>query len=208
MKRLFSGEELSYEGKCFRIKSVKLHNKPLRPDQPIFLGVKGDNGLAAAGEVADGVLLSAGSPLAYVSYAKDRVMSGAIKAGRDPKNIKIAAYLITCMDEDRLRARDIARPIAAHFLGLHGVMPIMTTSGLTPEEIAPFREAFLNGHEPKAEVTDKMLDAVVIAGTPSECREKIASYIDAGVDMPIVFEAAGAAPIEERFAKMIECLFV
>jgi 5,10-methylenetetrahydromethanopterin reductase len=143
------------------------------------------------------VLLSAGSPLEYVPYAREKIAAGAKKAGRNPGDIRVGAYLVVCVDEDGARAKELARPLAAHYMGLHGIKPIMTVAGLTPEEITPFRESFLSDTAPTAPVTDKMLDALVVAGDPDYCRAKIQAYIDAGVDMPVIFEATGVIPPEE-----------
>ena len=197
MKELLSGGEAHFTGDYFRTGAVRLHNTPLRPDLPLYLGVKGDRALEAAGEVADGVLLSAGSPLAYIAHARERIAAGARRAGRDPSKIRVAAYLPTYMDADGALARDRMRPVAARYLGLHGDKPIMTVAGISPEESAPFKEAFLKGTAPSAPVTDRMVDTLVVAGTPEECARRIEAYVQAGVDEPIVFEAAGVCPPAE-----------
>ena len=194
MKRLIAGEEIEFCGDYFKTGKVKLSNKPLRPNQPIYMGVKGDMALEACGEVADGVVLSAGSPIAYVKYAREKIAAGARRAGRDPSEIKIVAYLLTHIDEDGQAAKEMAKPVAARFMSLHGANPILTTSGLDPQVLTQFREAFMRGEKPGVPVTTEMVDTLLVAGTPEECRSRIEQYIEAGVDMPVIFEAAGIAP--------------
>lgn len=203
MKQLIRGEEVRFTGERFKTGPIRLSNKACRPDQPIFLGVKGDKALAVAGEVADGVLLSAGSPLAYIRHVRERLSEGAKSVGRDPGEIRIAVYLPTYMQQDGASAVNAMRAQTARYLALHGASPITLTGGLTPEETAPFREAFLAGRKCELPVSDHMVDTLVVAGTPEHCRRRIQDYVEAGVDMPIVFEASGACSPSESLA-MIE----
>ena len=197
MKGLIRGEEVEFSGKYFKTGKVKLNNKALRPNQPIYMGVKGDNALEAAGEVADGVLLSAGSPIAYVKYAREKIATGARRVGRDPSEIKIAAYLPTYMEADGEAAKEKMKPQAARYIGLHGAKPIMTTSGLDVELLNHYQQAFMSGAKPSLPLTHEIVDTVVIAGTPDQCRRRIEEYVEAGVDMPVVFEAQGVCPPAE-----------
>ena len=191
MKGLIRGEEVEFQGESFKTGPIKLENKAYRPDQPIYLGVKGDQALAIAGEIADGVLLSAGSPLAYIKHVRERLAIGAARVGRDPSEIKIAAYLPTYIHEDGQKAVDMMRKLTARFLALHGSAPITLCAGLKAEETAPFREAFLQGKTADLPVSDHMVDTLVVAGTPEHCRQRIQDYVDAGVDIPVIFEASG-----------------
>ena len=194
MKQLISGREIAFKGEYFKTGKVKLNNRAIRPNQPIFMGVKGDKALEAAGEVADGVLLSAGSPVSYVKYAKEKIACGAARAGRDPNEIKVAAYLPTYMEKDGAAAKEKAKAMTARYMGLHGAKPIMTTAGLDPLVLQQFQECFMRGSRDFPEVTEQMVDTLVVAGTPEQCRQRIEDYIDAGVDMPVVFEAPGIIP--------------
>ncbi len=206
MKGLIRGEEVRFQGNYFQTGPVKLENAALRPNQPIFLGVKGDKALVAAGEIADGVLLSAGSPLAYISYVRERLAIGANNAGRNPEDIKIAVYLPTYIRERGQEALDAMRPLTARYLGLHGANALTLSAGLRAEETELFREAFLRGETPSLPVNDQMVDALVVAGDPGHCRRRIQEYRDAGVDMPIIFEAAGACSPEESLEMIETCL--
>ena len=191
MKGLIRGEEVQFSGEVFKTGPIKLENKAYRPNQPIYLGVKGDKALVVAGEIADGVLLSAGSPVAYVQHVRERLAIGAKNAGRDPKEIKIAAYLPTYIHEDHKTAVDAMRGQTARYLGLHGANSLTLSAGLKAEDTEPFREAFLRGETADLPVTDEMVDALVVAGDPAHCRKRIQEYRDAGVDMPIIFKAMG-----------------
>ncbi len=203
MKGLIRGEEVQFDGSVFHTGPIRLENRARRPDQPIYLGVKGDKALIAAGEVADGVLLSAGAPVDYVHHVKHQLAIGAENAGRDVNDIKLAVYLPMYANEDGAAAVEAMRPMARRYLGLHGANPLTVTGGLDPEQTQPFRDAFLAGRVCENPVTDEMVDKLTVSGTPKHCRERIEEFIDAGIDMPVVFEASGVCtPLESL--KMIE----
>lgn len=197
IRQLTSAGCIEFVGKYFKTGFIKLKNKPFRSNLPLFLGIKGDKALEAAGRLNANVLLSAGSPVEYISYARKIINKGAIAAGHDPSSIIIAAYLPIYMNKDGGLARERMRPLAAEFIGLHGEHPILLSAGITPEEIAPFRKAFVSQTIATTPISDELVDKLVIAGTPGECRSRLDAYLAAGVDIPVFFEATGVcSPIE------------
>ena len=56
-------------------------------------------------------------------------------------------------------------------------------------EVEQIREAWAaKGHdEARAAVTDTMVDEIAVAGTPDECRAKLAKVRAAGADLPLLF---------------------
>ena len=202
VKGLIRGDEVEFAGECFHTGPIALENRALRPDQPIFLGVKGDKALAIAGEIADGVLLSVGSPVEYIHHVRERLAVGAEIAGRDPSSIHIAAYLPTCINTDGQKAVDDMRGQAARYLALHGASAITAAAGLPQDFCAQFRDAFLRGEKLDTNIPDEFVDKLVIAGTPEHCRRRLQEYRDAGVDMPVIYEAAGDQSHEDSLANI------
>lgn len=197
IKQLVASGSVDFAGECFKTGPLSFDFTPFRPDLPVYLGVKGDRALYITGQIADGILLSAGCTLEYVAYARERIAAGAASVGRSPSEIKIAAYLPTCIDNDSHRAVDIMRPLTKRYLGLHGNAPILSCAGFTPEVLAPFREAFLAGRNTDLPVTDEMVRKIVVAGNPEEAGQRIQAYVDAGVEMPICFEiGADVKPLD------------
>jgi 5,10-methylenetetrahydromethanopterin reductase len=196
LRRLLAGERLTFEGKSFHIRDVALSFEPLRRRVPIWLGVKGAAALRAAGAIADGVILSALSSPVYVRWARERIAEGARGAGRTPEDIEVAAYVLVSAGEDRERARGIVRPVLSYYMGVHYDHAIMREAGFLPEEMFVFRRALLEHSDASSFVTDRMLDALAVAGTPSECRERMNELIAAGVSEPVCFEVPGV-PLAE-----------
>jgi alkanesulfonate monooxygenase SsuD/methylene tetrahydromethanopterin reductase-like flavin-dependent oxidoreductase (luciferase family) len=73
----------------------------------------------------------------------------------------------------------------ACYLGfLHG-QSILADAGLDLTRTQPFRDALRRGEPAGHLVTDEVLDAVAIAGTPEACRRALARWAAAGLDAPI-----------------------
>ena len=133
---------------------------------------------------------------------RERIAVGAERAGRDPSQIHIAAYLPTCVDPDGERAVHAMRAQAARYLGLHGASAITECAGLPQDLCARYREDFLSGRKLDTDLPEQIIDKLLIAGTPEKCKARIQAYRDAGVDMPIIYEATGAYSPEESLERI------
>jgi 5,10-methylenetetrahydromethanopterin reductase len=196
-RRLFRGEQVSYEGRVFQTDRIKLSFKPSRAEIPIHLGVLGPKNLELAGEAADGVLLSVMSSQQYVTFAMEHVRRGLAKSGRTEREFAVGAYILSSISEDERTARDRLRPMVAILISLMApqpTVPIFATAGLSPDTIRKFGESFARGVVPADMVTDAMLDTFTIAGSPSRCRENLARIVEAGVSSPVFFEVPGVPP--------------
>lgn len=73
------------------------------------------------------------------------------------------------------------------------------------EEAAAIAAAWARGDRAAAVglVTDAMVDATGVAGTPEECREKIEAYRASGIDLPIISPFARGPGAKERFEAAI-----
>jgi alkanesulfonate monooxygenase SsuD/methylene tetrahydromethanopterin reductase-like flavin-dependent oxidoreductase (luciferase family) len=185
VRRLLDGERVTYTGEVFAANEVALEAPP-SVRVPIILGVKGPRALALAAEVADGVHCSILASPAHVRRVR------ASTAGARP-DFKVIAYVPVGVSDDRARARGWMRPLVAHYLGLLHGQSILEDAGILAAHTQQFRDAFLTGRPAPADlVTDDVLDAVAIAGTPAECRKALAPWADAGLDAVIAVVPDGA----------------
>ena len=68
IRRLLSGETVSFEGKFYHLSQVKLNFNPIKKKIPIYFGQQGPNMMALAGQIADGVLITfSPAPIAKVT---------------------------------------------------------------------------------------------------------------------------------------------
>ena len=73
------------------------------------------------------------------------------------------------------------------------------------EEAATIASAWAKDDREGAEraVSDAMIDASSIAGTPGECRERIEAYRQSGIDLPILSPFARGPGAKARFEAVI-----
>ncbi len=192
IRRLLAGERVDFHGERFHLDAVQLEMAP-KDRVPIMLGVKGPRALGMAAEIADGVL---GSVLTSPAHVR-RIRAAAA----DRPGFVVAAYVPVLIDENGARARDRLKPMLAHYLGvLHG-QSIVADAGLDAERTQPFRDALLRGERAPHLVTDDMVDRLAVAGTASECRQRLQSFAEAGLDAMIAI-VPGAADFGEQLARI------
>jgi 5,10-methylenetetrahydromethanopterin reductase len=179
MRLLLRGERVDYAGETVRLAGAQLEMTPFRPDIPVHLGVTGPKALELAGEIADGAMLNGFLPPEYVRRARAHIAAGAARRGRGPNAIDVSMALITAVDADGQAARDAARPFVAMYIA--GFPNIAREMGFDADVLERVRA------EGAAAVSDAMVTAVTVAGTPAECRARIADYRAAGVGLPILF---------------------
>lgn len=199
VRALFKGENVDYTGEVFRISNYRLNFTPPRSRVPTYLGVLGPKNLAMAGEIADGLILSAMTSPAYARYALEQVRIGAARVGRTLDDFEVSANLFISISEDERVAREAVRPFIAmllSFMGDQADHPMFATAGFEPEEIKQFAIAAREKRPAALLVTDKFIDAFAIAGSPERCRAGLAALVEAGVDSPAAFEVPGVNPAD------------
>jgi alkanesulfonate monooxygenase SsuD/methylene tetrahydromethanopterin reductase-like flavin-dependent oxidoreductase (luciferase family) len=193
VRRLLDGERVTFTGEVFSVHDVTLETPP--PTRvPIVLGVKGPRALALAAEIADGVLCSVLTSPGHVR----RVRATTAGAGR---GFKVIAYVPMAVSDDAAEARGWMRPLVARYLGaLHG-QSILEDAGLGAARTQSFRDALLAGHSAADRVTDEIMDAVAISGTPAQCRAALARWAGAGLD-GVVAVVPGRADVASQIERL------
>jgi probable F420-dependent oxidoreductase len=174
--RLHEGP-IEHEGRFYRVdvRPTAPAQPPIRDDLPIFMAGVNPRMIEAAGRVADGLV---GHPLFTAEYvrevARPALAKGAEHAGRD-RAIPIAGYLTCSVDEDREAARTAARAIVAFNSTVKTYEVVHRLHGFEPH-VERIRAAWKGGDfgAMAAAVPDEMLDAIALAGTPDEVRERFA----------------------------------
>ena len=93
VRRLWTEPSVTYRGQVYRTDAAEIEPKP-EHRIPIWLGTFGDRALAVTGRVADGWIPSLGhAPLDRLPAMRDRVLTAAADAGRDPGELTCALNL-------------------------------------------------------------------------------------------------------------------
>lgn len=201
-------EKLLYHGDIFQLeRGFKLQFTPLRKHIPIYIAAITPKSIEQTGEIADGVL-----PIYWPKeqYPAMRRMldAGSAKAGRAAGSVSVAPYITTeiLMDESQRQAvRDRACSPIAFYIGRMGVF---YAEMLARHGYAADVEAVKRGWEagPKTaarSVSDALLDATAIIGTPEEMAAHLKAWQQLGVNEPIITMPSGTP---EQAGQALEAL--
>ena len=178
--RLHEGP-IDHEGRFYRaiIHPTAPVAPPLREDLPIYMAGVNARMVEAAGAVANGLI---GHPLFTAGYTREVVRPalarGAERTGRAAPP-PIAGYLTCFVDEDGDTARQMARVVVAFNSTVSTYRPVLAHHGFDAHADR-IREAWRRGDFPgmAGAVTDEMLAAIALAGTPDEVRAQFAARRD------------------------------
>lgn len=194
VRRLLANEVVSYDGEFVRLDQVVLdyvHQERRPKDVPIYIGATGPRMLELAGEIADGVLLNYLVAPSYTERAMERLEAGAALAGRGVGDLRRPQLVVCSMAQDRAEALDAARILITQYLGQQP--HLMKASGV-PRELLDEIGAVLTWPATRDQVvaasrlvTDDVVQLLAAAGTPEECRAKVAEYVAAGCTSPILY---------------------
>jgi alkanesulfonate monooxygenase SsuD/methylene tetrahydromethanopterin reductase-like flavin-dependent oxidoreductase (luciferase family) len=159
---------------------------------------------ALCGEIADGVILTR-STLATAPLVRKQLEEGAKRAGREAKDIVVTTLLPTAVRETRREALDALRPGLAFYAGFFPCYNRMMAEHGFREEAAAIASAWSRGDRAAAEraVSDELIDATSVAGTPQECRDRVAAYRRSGIDLPILSPFARGPDAKAKFEAVI-----
>jgi probable F420-dependent oxidoreductase len=189
---LRDGVVSNHKGEVISIERFELWFTPLRKDVPIYLAALFPKMLQIAGELAQGILLTYPT-LDSGRRATENVAIGARRAGRRPEEVEIASLLPCQVAESSAEARERLRPGIAFYVGFFPRYNRLLAEAGFADAVATVKAAWDRGDKDGAArlVPDALIDAVAVAGTPAECREKIERYRASGIALPIVTPRGG-----------------
>lgn len=205
IRALLREGHVRFAGETVRIEHFDLWFTPRRAEIPIYLSAVFPKMIALCGEIADGVLLTR-STLATAAAVRDGLREGARRTGREPDRITLAALLPAAVGATKEQALALLRPGLAFYAGFFPRYNRMMAEHGFAAEAAAIREAWARGDRAAAEqaVSDALIDATSVAGTPQQCRERVAAYRASGIDLPILSPYARGPDAKARFLAVIE----
>jgi alkanesulfonate monooxygenase SsuD/methylene tetrahydromethanopterin reductase-like flavin-dependent oxidoreductase (luciferase family) len=189
----------SYHGEVIQLERFDFWFTPIRRELPIYVSAVFPQMLEVSGEIAQGVIM-VWSNRESGRKAAEHVVIGARRAGRDPRDIDIVSLLSCSMSHDRREAFDRMRPAAAFYAGFFPrYNRLMAESGF-PDAARAIRDAWVKGDREGAAklVPDELIQALGVAGTPAECRERIEVYRQSGIALPILFPLGGGPNAKQQ----------
>ncbi|MCD4703005.1 MAG: 5,10-methylenetetrahydromethanopterin reductase [Methanosarcinaceae archaeon] len=200
LRGFFAGKKVEQDGKVVKFGGAKMAFKT--GDVPIYMGAQGPKMLELSGEVADGVLINASHPKDF-EVAMTQIAAGAKKAGRDPKDIDVAAYACFSIDKDAAKAKNAAKIVVAFIVAGSPDM-VLERHGIDPAAKTDIGAAIAKGDFGAlmgGMVSDAMIEAFSICGTPDDCKQRIEELKAIGVTQIVVGSPIG--PNKEKSIKLI-----
>lgn len=194
VRTLLRGETARFDGQDLQV------SWPPR-EVPVVIACTGPKSLQLAGRIADGVLFQVGADPALVRYAQRNIALGAAEAGRRMEDITLYQRLACGVADDRDRVRAEVRGYASVAAGtIYAAIP----RGDIPDDLWADLKRMKDAYDYQRHgdmnaahaglITDRILDAVAIAGTPEEAVPRFRELCDLGVKnfvLPIATKAPG-----------------
>lgn len=180
VQHLLAGHPGAFAGEVWRVAAgATPHYAPLRGPVPVTIGTWGTATARMAGEVADEVKIGGSANPAMVRHVRPAIVQGSQRAGRAPDAVGVCVGAVTVVDEDRRRARDLARREVALYLTVVAELDPETD----PEWLGRIRAATDRGDLAAiaADTSDEVLDRFAFAGTPGDLVRQVEALAAAGV---------------------------
>jgi len=205
VRRLLMGQSITFEGKLFNVNNLKLGVPPSHPVKVYSAGL-GPRTVELAAQHADGLLLMLPTRR-FVGKAKSIIKETLAKRKESPSDFPIACHLVTCVSKNREKAKVAARRTLTSYITIDPYRDSFKRLGFA-QEVQEVEQAIkLRGFEAASEgLSEEMLDELMVYGTPTECRTKIASYVDEGVNEPVVYPSNPTLSFPEDINKALSLL--
>jgi probable F420-dependent oxidoreductase len=189
LRAALAGERVSEAYETFTVDGFRLQLVPAQPP-PLLVAALRPGMLRLAGRAGDGAILN------WLAAEDVPRVAGEVHATGPGK--EIVARLFVVVDDDPERARAAARPLIAGYLTVGVYRRFHEWLG-RGDALAPMWRAWEAGDRKGAvaAIPDEVVDALVVHGPPGACRERIASYVEAGVTTPVIALVPGRQPVAD-----------
>jgi F420-dependent oxidoreductase-like protein len=203
-RTVWKREPLVYDGQTVKVplpegegtglgKPLKMINRPVRADIPIWWASLTDKAVEATAEVADGWLPIMFIPERAASVWGDGLEAGLARRSRELGPLQIGAGGLVAIGEDLVgdkaeQIRDMARPQTALYVGGMGARGKNFYNDLARrygyvDEAIEIQDLYLSGQKDAAaaKVPADWLEKTSFVGPASYVAERVAAYKEAGV---------------------------
>jgi probable F420-dependent oxidoreductase len=194
------GGGLEYAGKYYNVKIPQYARPGAARDRiPIYLAGVNKHMIATAAAVADGLI---GHPIYTRKYITEKVLPSL-----EGSSCELAPYVICSISDDREQARREARAQIAFYYTTrlyHTVLDVHGWRDIGETIAAAFRSMDFKAME--AAVTDEMIDAIALAGTQDEVRDKVKQWDGLSDHLLMYSPSIGmkVERVEENLAAIVE----
>jgi coenzyme F420-dependent glucose-6-phosphate dehydrogenase len=174
IRRLWSEERVDFEGEYYRTEKATIYDRPEQP-VPIYIAASGPLAAKLAGRAGDGFICTSGKPAELYQQLTEKVLEGALAAGRDASAIDHMIEIKVSYDRDPGQAKEACAFWAA--------------LALSPEEKSGIEDPVEMERAAEAAV-DRAHTRFIVSSDPEEVVDRIAPYVQLGF-RHLVFHAPG-----------------
>jgi probable F420-dependent oxidoreductase len=178
LRAAMGGEKVTAEYDTFAVNGFRMGFAPPEPPTVLIAALRSGM-LRLAGREADGAIVNWLAP-----HDVPIVTPYVHEAGPGKE---VAARIFVAPTADREVARGVARFAIAAYLTVPVYRAFHDWLGRT-ELMQPMQDAWAAGDRKGAlaAIPDELVDDLVVHGEPAACRERLQSYVEAGVTTPVI----------------------
>ena len=202
LRRFLSGETLNFKGEVFQVNGAKMGFVPSAPIKMYLTAVR-PRMLQLGGEIGDGVLLSAGCAPGYIGQCVAEIEKGVDKAGGSLADRDVAGFVTASVADDPREAMEANKLFLAYiFRNVHHADNIRLGGGKVDQEGLAAAVAKRDWEAAKKFISDDVVHAHSVAGTAAECRRQLESFIEGGLNLPIILPM-GSQEARKKAIRMV-----
>jgi 5,10-methylenetetrahydromethanopterin reductase len=202
LRRLLKGETVQYQGKMIHMNGAKMGFVP-EAAIPMYITAVRSRMLQLAGEIGEGVLLSAGCAPGYIQKCLSDIGRGAEKGGKHLHDVDVAGFVTASVADDPREAIEANKMFLAYiFRNTHHAENIRLGGAKVDQEAVATAVAKRDWETAKKHISDEVVFAHSVAGTPAECRRQIERFTQGGLTLPIVLPM-GTQEARKRVVRMV-----
>jgi len=193
LRAMWTAEPVQSETEAYTLAGARMSFKTEQAI-PIYVTALGSEVASKAGEVADGMLMSAGFSVPFVENCLQLFRKGAEQAGRDVSALRTAAFIHFSVSEDGTTAREDVRRKLAFLFRNRLMAENIASSGIPIDQDAIVDAVAARDLEKAATyVPDEAIEAFGVAGTVADCKKSLEAYVATGLDEPVIQVAGDEA---------------
>lgn len=187
LRMALAGEKVRHEFETFTVDGFRLGRRLEQPPLLLVAALR-EGMLRLAGREADGAIIN------WLSADDVATVAPVVQAAGDGTPKEIVARIFVCPSTDTDAVRAAGRAMVTAYLNVPVYAAFHEWLG-RGEELAPMWEAWRAGDRKAAlaAVPDRVVDDLLVHGSPEACREQIGRYVANGVTTPalMVIPVAG-----------------
>jgi 5,10-methylenetetrahydromethanopterin reductase len=181
VRHVLAGNAGGFAGQIFNLAPGQVRQYAvIRETVPVTIGTWGPRMARLAGEIADEVKIGGSANPSMAAYLREFILAGEIAAGRRPGSVGVCLGAVTVVDNDRARARAMARREIAMYVPIVAPLdPTLRDAEWLARIAGPAEHGdFVTVAEL---IPDAVADRLAFAGTPRDVVRQVEDIARAGV---------------------------